>query len=147
MITLQPVRFVADAESWIWPDTVVDAIETVTTPADGVTAPVGVIVASVGVTLAMLMAGELAFDTVLPFGSLSATVATAVPLGPPPFAMSAVGVAVQASCVGVPNTVIGALPVCPEADATTLQGWVAEFIAVAANRPVAVMAPHPPVTD
>ena len=41
----------------------------------------------------------------------------------------------------------GALPVDAPTDATTLHGWLAEFIAVAAKRPVAVTAPQPPLTD
>ena len=98
-MTLQPVRPVAEAESWMSPGVFVDAIETVATPLTGVTTPVGVIVARAGVTLTTVICGVLALLTVFPLASLSLIVATAVPFGPPPLAMIALGVAVQPSCV------------------------------------------------
>src|SRR5512140_874734 len=114
---------------------------TVTTPASGVTVPVGLMSASVGVTLKTLIAGVLAFVTVFPFGSLSATVTVEMPADVvPPLAMIEVGLAVQPSCVAWPNTVRGALPDEPGMVAITVQGCVAEFIAVAAKSPVAVTA-------
>ena len=62
--------------------------------------------------------------------------------------MTVLGVTEQASCVAGPKTDTGAEPVRPsELVATTLHGWVAEFVAVAANRPEDVIAPQPPLTD
>ena len=82
--------------------------------------------------------------TVLPFASLSVAVTVVVSA---PLPVTVVGLAEQEICVAGPKTLIGAVAVEPPAVATTLHGWVAELVAVAAKRPEFVTAPHPPVTD
>src|SRR5439155_26474423 len=115
-------RPVAVADSWIVPEFRVEATATVTTPFTGETEPVGVAVASDGVTLVMVTDGVLALATVVPFESLRVTYAVVLPFPVPPFATTVAGDAVQTSCVAGPNTVTLALPVDPEAEATTEHG-------------------------
>ena len=105
--------------------------------------PVGV--SSEGVLLLKLMLVELALVTVLPLASFSVPVMVVVSA---PFPVTVAGFAEHVICVAGPKTETDAEPVRPsELVATTLQGCVAEFVAVAANRPDEVIAPQPPVTD
>lgn len=64
----------------------------------------------------------------------------------PPFATIVVGVAEQASEEAGPYTLTAAVAVDPPTEAVTLHGCDEEFIEVAANRPLFVTAPQPPVT-
>ena len=68
--TLQPIRFAADAETWIVPEVSVEATDVVATPLVAPTVPVGVTVPSDGVTL-MIVIGVVPLATVLPFASFS----------------------------------------------------------------------------
>jgi hypothetical protein len=147
MITLQPVAEpdVGAAEIWMLPDVVVDVTVRVATPEDGVAGFVPDRVPVVGVLLLNWIVGVLAFETVLPFASFSVAETIAVLV---PFAVSEVGFEEHDSDETGPKTVIGATAVRPsELEATTLHGWVAEFVEVAAKRPALVTAPQPPVTD
>lgn len=99
---------------------------------------------SVGVLLLNEIEVPDAFVTVLPFASLSVAVTVVVSL---PLPLTLVGFAEQATWVAGPKTLIGAVALEPPAVATTLHGWVAELVAVAAKRPAEVTAPQPPVTD
>jgi len=47
---------------------------------------------------------------------------------------------------GGPKTVTAACAVMPAEVATTAHGWLDELVAVAAKRPLVVIAPQPPVT-
>src|SRR5205807_98150 len=114
----------------------VDCVEVTVVPPD--------CVAVVGVSRLNVNVGELALLTVLPLASLSVPLTMTVFV---PFAMVDVGLAEHAIELAGPKTVTGAVPVRPPAVATTLHGWVAEFVAVAAKRPAEVIAPQPPVTD
>src|SRR5581483_288211 len=146
-IALQPVTPVPETDTCALPVFVVVVAVTEATPADGeiVCGDPPFSVMRVGVLFVNVRAGELAFVTVLPFASLSVAVNTIVLL---PFAMVEVGLAEQLTCVAGPKTLTGAEPVRPsELVAMTVQGCVAEFVAVAAKRPAEVIAPQPPVTD
>ena len=115
------------------------------TPDDGVSVCGLARVRVEGVSLLIVIVGELALLTVLPFASFNVNVKTIEALL---FATADVGLAEQAICEAGPKTVTGAEPVRPsELVAMTVQGCVAEFVAVAAKRPAEVIAPQPPLTD
>jgi hypothetical protein len=102
-MTLQPVSPLAEADSWISPGVAVLVMVTVATPFAGETTPVGVIDARVGVTFTTLIDGELAFDTVFPFASLSVIFAIEMPADVLPLlATIGDGLAVQPSWVALP---------------------------------------------
>lgn len=143
---LQPVSEPELREIWpapLVPATVVYVTEL--TPADVPTTCCVVGVRRPGVLLLNVMFVPLAFVTVLPFASLSVPLTVDVST---PLPVTLDGFAVQAMVDAGPNTVTGAEAERPsELVATTLHGWVAEFVAVAAKRPALVIAPQPPVTD
>ncbi|OLC54802.1 MAG: hypothetical protein AUH85_10750 [Chloroflexi bacterium 13_1_40CM_4_68_4] len=148
MITLQPVRPAATAESWMSPGESVLAIATLTRPFDGATEPRGFIVARNGVTFVRVISGEKAVATRLPFPSRTETITFEVPPAvAPPSAAMRVGVATHRRDWAGPKTAIGAVPRQAPAVATTLQGCEFEFMAVPTNSPICVIAPQPPVTD
>jgi hypothetical protein len=142
-MTLQPVRVPDDAETWMLPAVVVVVAVVVATPFVAEVAPDGEIVAVAGVSRAKVTT-PFELLTVLPLASLNVAVMMTVFA---PFAIVEVGLAAQVRLLAGPKTETGAVPVSPPAVATTLHGWVAEFVAVAAKRPAEVIAPQPPVTD
>lgn len=83
------------------------------------------------------------FATMLPLRSRSVPVTMLVSV---PLPVTVVGAAVHVMFVAGPKTVMGAEAVSDPAVATTLQGCVDEFVAVAVKRPDEVTAPHPPLT-
>jgi hypothetical protein len=89
-----------------------------------------------------LIVVELSFATTLPFAS---TIDAVIVDEFWPVAID-VGLAEQLIDAAAPNTVIPAEAELPPALATTLHGCVGEFVAVAANKPLLVTAPQPPVT-
>ena len=115
----------------------------VATPAVGVTGPDADTEPSVGVTFVKSTCGAVALATVLPLASLSAALTVTVEM---PSATVRVALAEQPRLAGEPKTVTAADALSPADVATTVHGWLAEFVAVAANSPTVVIAPQPPST-
>jgi len=92
-----------------------------------------------------VMPVELSLATVLPFTSWSVPLIDVDEV--PPSAGMLVLLAEQMICVAAPKTMIEAEAVWPPALATTEQGCVGEFVAVATKSPDCVTAPQPPVTE
>lgn len=147
MLTLQPVRPEALREITAVPLVVVESYTFDATPFALVIVSGSVPLSAVrivGVLFEKVMFVLLLLATTLPFASRSVPVTVVVLL-----ALSAgmlVGAAAHEMCVAEPKTVTGAETEAPPALATTAHGWVGEFVAVAAKRPLVVTAPHPPVT-
>ncbi len=141
--SLQPVSPKLVAVTCIPPERRPAISFTLAAPALGVCGPDGNTESSAGVTFVKVIAGVVAFATRLPLLSLKVAVTVVVDV---PSAGRVVAPAEQTRLTGTPNTVIAAEAIIPADVATTLHGWLCELVAVAAKRPVGVIAPQPPVT-